>query len=166
MYYCHSTTQHYPFLTGRVKQYDVRCITVTQPPNIIHFSLGELHSMTFDILLLNHPTLSHLTQSSVVLCPPCPPAPATIIVQSPNQRGLDKITLILRRMALSFLPCDEVNHHQNQMILTPFPPSAHHSTMKMSDTMGNGIDHMPILSSVSLLTPHPPNPQQSPQSSS
>src|SRR6266478_1635501 len=102
MYYCHSTAQHYPFLAGRVEQYNVQCITVTQPPNIIHFLLGELNSTMFDILLLNHPTLSHLNQSSVVLCPPCPPAPATIIVQSPNQRGLNKIMLILRRMALSF----------------------------------------------------------------
>src|SRR5260370_10595136 len=102
MYYCHSTAQHYPFLTGRVKQYNVRHITVTQPPNIIHFSLGELNSIMLDILLLNHLTLSHLNQSSVVLCPPCPPAPATIAIQSPDQRGLDKIMLILRKMALSF----------------------------------------------------------------
>src|SRR5260370_4686824 len=103
-YYCHSTTQHYPFLTGRVKQYDMQHITVTQLPNIIHFSLGELNSTMFNVLLLNHLTLSHLNQSSVVLCPPCPPAPATIIVQIPNQRGLYKIVLILRRMALSFFP--------------------------------------------------------------
>ena len=55
MYYCHSTTQHYPYLAGRVKQYDVQCITVTQLPNIIHFLPGELNSTMFNILLLNHP---------------------------------------------------------------------------------------------------------------
>src|SRR5260370_26418714 len=115
--------------------------------------------MMLDLLLLNHLPFSHLNQSSVVLCPPCPPAPATIAIQSPNQRGLDKITLILRKMALSFLPCDKVNCHQNQMILTPFPPSAHHSAVKMSSTMGNGVDHMRIRFTANLITLHPLNPQ-------